>query len=103
MASNSSWHKLYGTKQWFRLRQKQLMKQPLCEYCLKFGKVEAARVVDHVKPHKGNEELFYNGELASLCKKCHDGAKQRLEKSGYLIGHDTSGVPLDESHHWKKL
>jgi 5-methylcytosine-specific restriction protein A len=30
-------------------------------------------VVDHIKPHKGDEELFYDiNNLQPLCKCCHD-------------------------------
>lgn len=93
--------RLYGTKRWYRLRHHQLSKQPLCALCQKLGKVTAATVVDHVRPHRGDEALFFDaGNLQSLCKPCHDGAKQQLEKSGTLRGCDVDGVPLDAGHHW---
>ena len=38
----------------------------------------------------------------SLCKKCHDGAKQRMEKSGVVVGCNLSGLPLDPKHHWQR-
>ena len=70
--------------------------------CEALGKTVPANVVDHVKPHKGNEVLFFNPlNLQSLCKSCHDSAKQTLEKSGVLIGCGTDGTPLDPSHHWR--
>lgn len=96
------WRRLYNTQEWHRLRTAQLRDEPLCKYCLEQGRTEAATVVDHVIPHRGDRDLFFNGKLASLCKKCHDGAKQRLEKSGYLVGHDVLGTPLDKNHHWNK-
>jgi 5-methylcytosine-specific restriction protein A len=35
--------------------------------------VVAAEVVDHVTPHRGNRETFWNQEnWQSLCKQCHD-------------------------------
>lgn len=93
--------RLYGTKRWFQLRHRQLSKHPLCALCERLGKVTQAKVVDHVEPHRGNEELFFDPDnLQSLCKTCHDGAKQQLEKSGTLRGCDVDGVPLDERHHW---
>lgn len=69
--------------------------------CAKFGQVRAATVVDHIKPHRGDEDLFHDpANLQSLCKPCHDGAKQQLERSGVVRGCDLSGVPLDANHHW---
>lgn len=60
-------------------------------------------MVDHIKPHRGNELLFFDPtNLQSLCKPCHDGAKQQLEKSGVLRGCDRTGLPLDENHHWNR-
>ena len=32
-----------------------------------------ATVADHIIPHKGNLELFWDeGNLQALCKSCHD-------------------------------
>ncbi|BBB65899.1 HNH endonuclease [Undibacterium sp. YM2] len=92
---------LYNTKQWYRLRYHQLTKKPECEYCAKLNRITPATVADHKRPHRGNETLFYDPEnLQSLCKPCHDGAKQQLEKSGTLRGCDINGIPIDENHHW---
>ena len=64
---------LYKTKYWQQLRQQVLNKQPLCVECLKAKRITPATVVDHIKPHKGNEKLFYNlKNLQSMCKSCHD-------------------------------
>jgi hypothetical protein len=38
--------------------------------------------------------------LQSLCKKCHDNAKQVLERSGHMVGGDDKGNPIDPHHHW---
>lgn len=60
-----------------------------------------ATVVDHIKPHRGDVELFRDSEnLQSLCKHCHDSHKQRLERSGVLVGCDVEGMPIDAGHHW---
>ncbi|MFB2940169.1 hypothetical protein, partial [Klebsiella pneumoniae] len=68
MATNSPWHHLYNTKRWYRLRFHQLQKQPLCEFHLRRNQVISATVVDHIKPHKGDETLFHNPDnLQSLC------------------------------------
>ncbi len=32
-----------------------------------------ATVVDHIRPHKGNQELFWDvTNWGALCKRCHD-------------------------------
>lgn len=94
---------LYNKKQWFRLRWRQLKKQPLCELHLKLKEIVAATIVDHKVPHRGDERLFFDEDnLQSLCKTCHDGAKQQVEKSGTLRGCDEDGMPLDANHHWNR-
>jgi 5-methylcytosine-specific restriction enzyme A len=92
--------RLYNTRAWQRKRYTQLKNSPLCAFCWGVGRAVPASVADHVIPHRGDEELFFNGELQSLCKVCHDSAKQQLERSGYLKGGDASGYPLDKNHHW---
>lgn len=92
MSSNSrsaeahAWRRLYNTARWQRLRRTHLASSPLCVMCLEENRVEAASVVDHIKPHKGDEVLFFDaGNLASLCKSHHDTVKQRIERSGKEI------------------
>jgi len=97
------YRRLYGTKRWFQLRARQLREQPLCKFCGDLGRVTPAAVVDHKQPHRGDEALFFDPDnLQSLCKPCHDGAKQQLEKSGTLRGCGLDGVPLDAAHHWRR-
>lgn len=94
---------LYNTKRWYRLRHHQLVKQPLCEDCTSRGKTTAATIADHKRPHRGDEVLFFDPlNLQSLCKPCHDGAKQQFEKSGTVRGCDANGLPLDANHYWNK-
>ncbi|SMQ65922.1 HNH endonuclease [Devosia lucknowensis] len=89
------WQHLYGRKRWLSLRDRHLDERPLCEYCLRREVVEPATIVDHIKPHKGDEELFYDaGNLQSLCKRCHDSDK-RLEESGKtVIAFGPDGWPI---------
>jgi 5-methylcytosine-specific restriction protein A len=64
--------------------------------CLKQGLIEAATVADHIQPHKNNTELFWNGQLQSLCKRHQDSVKQRFEKTGRRTNAcDINGKPLD--------
>ncbi len=90
----------YGRSAWKGRRAEQLRREPLCRLCEQIGIVKAASVADHVVPHRGDDAQFWTGELQSLCKACHDSAKQRQERSGALPGCDANGWPLDPASHW---
>lgn len=86
------WLGWYSSAAWKKLRIWQLKRQPLCEFCLKAGRVSAADTVDHIRPHRGKMELFFDkNNLQSLDKSCHSSAKQRMEKSG-AFGCDENGI-----------
>lgn len=76
----------YGSR-WQRYRLQYLAEHPLCVRCEAAGRTVAARVVDHVVPHKGNEDLMWNPENhQALCDftspwNCH-GAKSLEDGSG---------------------
>lgn len=73
--------------QWRKARLGFLRKHPLCVDCLKADKVEAATVVDHIEPHKGDKELFWRrSNWQALCKSCHD-AKTVKEDGGFGKNH----------------
>jgi 5-methylcytosine-specific restriction protein A len=48
--------------------------------CLAEGRATAATVADHLVPYRGDPELFWGGELQSLCATCHSLRKQSQEK-----------------------
>jgi 5-methylcytosine-specific restriction protein A len=51
-----------------------LSEHPLCVECERQGRITPATVVDHIVPHKGNLELFWDeNNLQAICKRCHDG------------------------------
>lgn len=63
------------TRQWEAVRAEFMRLHPTCAFC----GVEA-QVVDHIKRHRGDPALVLNwNNLQSLCKRCHDSEKQRLE------------------------
>jgi 5-methylcytosine-specific restriction endonuclease McrA len=61
--------------------------------CTADGRVSAASVADHVKPHRGDLFLFWNGELQSLCSACHNKWKKQLEMRGQTSQCDVHGAP----------
>jgi 5-methylcytosine-specific restriction endonuclease McrA len=88
---------------WQQARVGFLKKHPLCKMHEDIGRVVAATVVDHIIPHRGDMSLFWDrNNWQPLCKTCHDGAKQRQEASGVIVGCSTTGIPLDPNHHWSK-
>ena len=63
--------KWYKQARWVRRSQSQLRDEPLCRDCLSRGVIEPGRHADHITPHKGDPDLFWLGELQSLCVECH--------------------------------
>jgi 5-methylcytosine-specific restriction protein A len=92
------WRALYKTKRWYSIRQHQLTQHPLCKRHLDKGDVVAATIVHHVDRHQGNEYLFYNSRLESLCKPCHDAHEQQAERYGYSLAIGNDGWPTDHRH-----
>ncbi len=60
---------------WRKARLSYLRQYPVCngEGCNR-----PAQVVDHIRPHKGNQTLFWDeGNWQPLCKRCHDSKTAR--------------------------
>ena len=73
---------------------------PLCRTCEAAGRLVVASVVDHIVPHKGDQQLFNDpNNWQSLCKPCHDRHKQRVDVHGYSTEVDPStGLYRDPKH-----
>ena len=73
-AKGSSTERGYGYA-WQQARLRFLQENPLCVMCqaMRPPRVTAANVVDHVIPHQGDQELFWDeANWQALCKPCHD-------------------------------
>ena len=58
---------------WRKARGRFLKANPLCVKCHEEGKFIKATVVDHITPHRGDRELFWEeSNWQALCKRCHD-------------------------------
>lgn len=55
-------------------------------------------VADHVIEHKGDETLFWTGDLQTLCPDHHDITKQQREARGFSDEMGADGVPTDPNH-----
>ena len=78
--SKAAWDHLYSPYRWRQRRLRHLRQTPLCVWCQKRGRVAVATIAHHVVPHKGDTQLFWYGELESLCQPCHDIDAQRIER-----------------------
>ena len=70
--------KIYSTQQWKKLSKAYLMMHPLCEECLKAGKVTPAAHVHHIVSFMTATDELKRLELAldadnleTLCVDCH--------------------------------
>jgi len=67
---------------WWKLRAKYRARNHVCRFCKHFFQHGEVKIVDHIKPHRGDLELFLNpSNLQLLCKKCHDSKKQIIERN----------------------
>ena len=89
---------LYNSSAWKARRKAQLTAEPLCAFHLKRGQTVAATIADHIERHRGNAHKFHTGPLQSLCKACHDSAKQSEEAHGFSKEAGLDGWPLDPRH-----
>lgn len=75
---NSGISNIYNSKQWKDLRNLYLLEHPLCEKCLKLGKVSATEEIHHIRKISSGrneaemKEIAYDYvNLMALCKECH--------------------------------
>lgn len=103
------------TYRWQKSRDAYLCDHPFCTMCSTDARPVPAVVVDHIEAPRLKDakesadparikaawKLFWNqANWQPLCKFCHDSTKQRMEKSGTVIGCTDAGLPLDPNHHW---
>jgi 5-methylcytosine-specific restriction endonuclease McrA len=101
---------LYG-RQWERER-KLFLSQPenaLCVYCKQNNLLVEAIQVDHIIPHRGDQELFWDrSNWQPLCRSC-GAEKSAREQMNYRTGKPVivkgctvTGLPLDPDHPWNR-
>jgi hypothetical protein len=95
---------LYGWR-WRKARKLYLARHPRCRMCQAQGKLAAATVVDHIRPHKSNPVLFWDqsnwpGSMRRPPQQCQAGAR---EESGKMLGIGVDGAPTHPDHPWNNL
>lgn len=74
------------TYKWKKEAKKFLAQHPLCAECEKQGRLTLATDVDHIKPHCGNQKLFWDkSNWQPLCHSCHS-RKTAQEDGGFGNG-----------------
>lgn len=67
---------------WQVERRAWLMEHPLCVSCENKGRTAAASVVDHIVPHKGDREKFWDKKnWQGLCRTCHNSKTAREDSN----------------------
>lgn len=81
MANGPPWRAWYKTARWQELRLKVFGRDLYTCQMKGCGRVTAHPVCDHIKPHRGDERLFWDeANLQTLCPTCHDTIKQSEEQ-----------------------
>ena len=81
--ASQAWRAWYKTSRWQKLRWSILVRDLFtCARCNGIEADTSQLVADHIEPHKGNVEKFWNpANLQCLCKTCHDKVKQAEERA----------------------
>ena len=65
---------------WQRARARYLREHPICVACEREGATEPATVVDHVTPHRGDYDRFWDADnWQPLCARHHAAKTARGE------------------------
>lgn len=89
----------YKTKEWAALRKDCLRRDRYQCQIRMHGCQINARLADHITPHRGDRDLFFDlTNLQASCKHCHDSHKQRAENRDFDGAIDETGWPTDSRH-----
>lgn len=77
-----AWRRWYKLARWQKLRWSILVRDHFtCKMCERIEGNTSQLVGDHIKPHRGDEAMFWDANnIQCLCKSCHDRLKQAEER-----------------------
>lgn len=80
--ANAPWRNWYSLARWRRIRAATFARDLYtCRLCGKLEGDTSKLVADHIKPHRGNETLFWDeANVWTICAPCHASAKQKAEQ-----------------------
>lgn len=97
-AAARSYRHLYKTARWKRESRAFLRDHPLCVMCPDKSK-RGATIVDHVTPHRGDPDLFWNQDnWQALCRSHHSRSAQQQDIRGFHSDVGEDGSPTDPNH-----
>ena len=77
---NVRYARFYASSAWRKARRIKLAQQPLCEECLREGKITAATIVHHMIELKDDWNKRLDADnLESICQDCHNKKHKRLK------------------------
>lgn len=89
-----AYHAWYKTARWRRYRVAFLAKHPYCRACERETRATFATEVDHIEPHRGSYELFWDeGNHQGLCASCHSKKTFRENGGTGFCGKNSEGHP----------
>lgn len=72
--------RMYNNRRWRSASALFRKNNPLCIICKNKGIIKPSQVTDHIKPHKGNLENFWDASnWQAICNTCHN-TKSAKEK-----------------------
>jgi 5-methylcytosine-specific restriction endonuclease McrA len=79
----AEWHELYNSPEWRAYSKDFRIRNPLCIDCLENNVATPTEVTDHIKPHRGDLQLFWDPtNHAPRCKRCHDRKTSTVDGGG---------------------
>lgn len=68
---------IYNSRQWRKLRQMVLHKQPICLMCEQKNRYTTANTIDHILPINKGGAIWSMDNLQALCSSCHNKKSAR--------------------------
>lgn len=79
-------HAMYADAKWHKASREYRKQHPLCVICMRADRVRPAEVVDHVIPHRGDYERFWDERnWMALCCRCHNSKTRGEGPRGGLV------------------
>lgn len=82
-STTQHWRVWYNSAEWKRLRIRVFIRDAFtCQMCQRVEGNTSKLIGDHKTPHRGDRALFFDeNNVHTVCKPCHDGEKQRIDKA----------------------
>lgn len=80
--ASQPWRKWYHSAEWKALRMRVLIRDHFtCQMCGRTEGNTSMLIGDHKRQHHGDRAMFFDEKnVWCICKPCHDGEKQKMEK-----------------------